>query len=261
MCQCLFFGKVILAGIRAVKSGSLKILGGFFRQLAERTSQELAGQEVSTHNTMLMEVRMSAKKRIKSSCSDCPAKNVQVVLFEEPLGQKSPHLSLRIASDHNATALCEFLSKCSEKCPSGARFCPSGSTFCPSGFRTEAGICPSGFLNLEGYAMEKEVQILWLPLARVAALYDKSIKTVRRMVADGTFIAVKRVVESGGYRIAKLFIASGQELADLDKAYCRRRKERPVCLKQERIILDGCQPGCLFVISYSKDKKVEHGKE
>ncbi len=109
--------------------------------------------------------------------------------------------------------------------------------------------------------MEKEVQVLWLPLARVAALYGKSVKTIRRMVADGSFIAIKRIVESGSYRISKLFIASGQELADLDKAYCRKRGELPVYLEMERILLDGCQPSCLFVIAYSKDKKVEHGQD
>ncbi|MDY0151590.1 MAG: hypothetical protein RBS43_04895 [Candidatus Cloacimonas sp.] len=205
---------------------------------------------------------MSAKKRIRSSCSDCTAKNVQVVLFDQPVGQNSPRLFLRIASGHNATALCEFLSKCSEKCPSGSRICPSGfeisTGICPSGFSEK---CPSGFLNLEGYVMEKEVQVLWLPLARVAALYGKSVKTIRRMVADGSFIAVKRIVESGSYRISKLFIISGQELVDRDKAYCRKRGEQPVYLQKERIRLEGCQPGSLFVISYSKDKKVEHGQD
>ena len=205
---------------------------------------------------------MSQKKRIQSSCTDCTAKNVQVVLSDQPVGQNSPRLWLRIASDQNVTALCGFLSKCSEKCPSGSRFCPSGfengTGNCPSGFSEK---CPSGFLNLEGYAMEKEVQVLWLPLARVAALYGKSVKTIRRMVADGSFIAIKRIVESGSYRISKLFIASGQELADLDKAYCRKRGELPVYLEMERILLDGCQPSCLFVIAYSKDKKVEHGQD
>jgi hypothetical protein len=253
---------VNLNGIRAGKIGDLKNLGGFFRRSAERTSQELAGMEVSTPITNVMEVRMSAKKRIKSSCSDCPAKNVQVVLFDQPDGQNSPHLFLRIASHHNATALCGFLSKCSEKCPSGSRFCPSGfdpgTGICPSGFSEK---CPSGFLNLEGYAMEKEVQVLWLPLARVAALYGKSVKTIRRMVADGSFIAVKRIVESGSYRIGKLFIASGQELADLDKAHCRKRGEQPVYLEKEPIQLECCQPSCLFVIAYTKDRKVEHGQD
>lgn len=109
--------------------------------------------------------------------------------------------------------------------------------------------------------MEKEVQVLWLPLARVAALYGKSVKTIRRMVADGSFIAIKRIVESGSYRISKLFIASGQELADLDKAYCRKLGELPVYLEKERILLDGCQPSCLFVIAYTKDRKVEHGQD
>jgi hypothetical protein len=253
---------VILNGIRAGKIGALKILGGFFRRSAERTSQELAGMEVSTLTITVKEVRMSQLKRIQSSCTDCPAKNVQVVLSDQPVGQNSPRLWLRIASDQNVTALCGFLSKCSENCPSGSRICPSGFETgvgnCPSGFSEK---CPSGFLNLEGYAMEKEVQVLWLPLARVAALYGKSVKTIRRMVADGSFIAIKRIVESGSYRISKLFIASGQELADLDKAYCRKRGELPVYLEMERILLDGCQPSCLFVIAYSKDKKVEHGQD
>ena len=258
-----------LNGVYAGKIGRTEKLGGKIRRFAERTSHNLAGKELSTLNTTVMEVTMSAKTQFKVSCRDCPDKNVQVVLYDKPLGQNSPSLLLRIASDHNATALCRFLSKCSEKCPSAARFCPSGFSICPSGLPNRVEICPSGFsekcpsgfLKLEGYVMEKEIKLIWLPLARVAALYGKSVKTIRRMVADGSFIAVKRNVVSGNYRISKLFIATGQELVDLDRDYCRKRGESPVYLEKESIVLDACQPSCLFIIAYTKEKKVEHGQD
>lgn len=109
--------------------------------------------------------------------------------------------------------------------------------------------------------MEKEIVLLWLPVARVAALYGKSVKTIRRMVTSGALVAVKRNVESGSYRISKLFIATGQELTDLDRDYCRRHKEKPVQLCREKVDLICCQPECLFIIAYTKEKKVEHGQD
>ena len=109
--------------------------------------------------------------------------------------------------------------------------------------------------------MEKDIELLWLPLARVATLTGKSVKTIRRMVEDGAYVSLKRTVPSGKTHTTKSFIMSGQELADMDKAYCRKRGEQPVFLEKERILLDGCQPSCLFVIAYSKDKKVEHGQD
>lgn len=224
---------------------------------AERTSQDIAGMVVSTLLTKVREVKMTIRKSPNRGCESCELKNVQVVLKDEPLGQKSLKLNLRIASNHNVEVLCQILSKCSDKCPSGSVKCPSGLSDpvlkCPSGFRPK---CPSGSISLEGYVME-DAELVWMPVARVAVLLGKSVKTVRRMVEDGTYVSLKRSVPSGSYRIMKLFIMADDDLLLLDQEHCRKQGMSPVHLPKERLLFHTLEKDSLFIISYKKVKAVE----
>jgi hypothetical protein len=112
-------------------------------------------------------------------------------------------------------------------------------------------------LDLEGYVMETGVELLWLPAARLAQIYGKSVKTIRRMIDDGTFIAVRRTVKSGDYRTTKLFVLVDQNIVDLDKQLCRKLHQEPVTLKKERMLIAGHEHSSLFIVSYNKVKKQE----
>jgi len=194
---------------------------------------------------------MNAESRLNGRCETCLSKNVQVVLNCEPLGQNRSKLFLRIASKHTSHSICAFLSKWCQKCPSGLSNCPSGCPQkCPSA-------CPSGLLNLEGYVMETGVELLWLPAARLAQIYGKSVKTIRRMIDEGVFIAVRRTVQSGGYRTTKLFVLADQQLVDLDKQLCRKLRQEPIPLRTERMLIEDHEHTSLFIVSYNKEGKQE----
>jgi len=211
---------------------------------------------------------MTMKKRPGGGCESCQMKNVQVQTIGTGLGHAGYKVPLRIASKHTASSLCEILSKCSAKCPSPCPSpspnpgkCPSPNGGCPS---PNSEICPSpdrlpSFrLDLEGYLMEKDIELLWLPLARVATLTGKSVKTIRRMVEDGAYVSLKRTVPSGKTHTTKSFIMSGQELADMDKAYCRKHRMKPILMCKEEMTILEAQRISIFVIGYSKVKEDNH---
>lgn len=194
---------------------------------------------------------MNADSRPNGRCETCLSKNVQVVSKCEPLGQNGSKLFLRIASKHNTHSLCAFLSKWCQKCPSGLLNCPSGCPQqCPSA-------CPSGLLDLEGYVKETGVELLWLPVARLAQIHGKSVKTIRRLIDEGVFIAVRRTVESGGYRTTKLFVLVDQSIVDMDRQLCRKLRQEPVHLRIERMLFDDHEHSSLFIVSYNKVERQE----
>ena len=126
---------------------------------------------------------MNAKQSRKPGCNACSMQNVQVQTIPIGLGQNSIKHSLRISSGHNIQSFTEFVSKCYEKCPSP---CPSPAV-CPS---PNPELCPSPKSRkrkkLEGDYMENDVTMVWLPLARVAEITGKSVKTIRRLVKEGS---------------------------------------------------------------------------
>ena len=194
---------------------------------------------------------MNAESRLNGRCETCLSKNVQVVLNCEPLGQNRSKLFLRIASKHTSHSICAFLSKWCQECPSGLSNCPSGCPQkCPSA-------CPSGLLDLEGYVMETGVELLWLPAARLAQIYGKSVKTIRRMIDEGAFIAVRRTVQSGDYRTTKLFVLVDQNIVDQDKQLCRKLRQQPVSLKKERMLIEDHEHTSLFIVAYNKEGQQE----
>lgn len=211
---------------------------------------------------------MTMKKRPGGGCESCQMKNVQVQIIESGLGHAGCKVPLRIASKHTASTLCEILSKCSAKCPSPCPSpspnpgkCPSPKVGCPSpnsDFCPSPDRLPSFRLDLEGYLMEKDIELLWLPLARVATLTGKSVKTIRRMVEDGAYVSLKRTVPSGKTHTTKSFIMSGQELADLDKAYCRKHRMKPILMCKEEMTILEAQRISIFVIGYTKVKEDNH---
>jgi hypothetical protein len=194
---------------------------------------------------------MNTLNRAKGGCKICRLKNVQVQKIEPGLGQNSSKLALRIASKHNVGSLGQFLSKCSGQCPSPNPKCPS-----PNPADTV-----KRYLNLEGYVMAANVELVWLPLARIAILQGKSVKTIRRMIEDGSLVAVKRTVKGGRSHTNKSFVLADQDTINLDKQLCRKQGVVPEHLGLELMTIDTDEYVSLFIVSYNKEKAAGYGQD
>jgi hypothetical protein len=106
--------------------------------------------------------------------------------------------------------------------------------------------------------MEKDIELLWLPLARVATLTGKAVMTIRRMVEVGTYVSLKRTVPSGNTHTTKSFIMSSQELVDLEKAYCNKHRLKPILMSKEAMTILEVQRISIFVIGYTKVREDDH---
>jgi hypothetical protein len=186
---------------------------------------------------------MNANKSRKSGCDACSVQNVQVQIIPIGLGQNSLKRPLRIASGHNIHSFAELVSKCYGKFPSPSK-CPSPNP-CSSPKSKKQ-------IEMEGYEMENDSTMIWLPLARVAEITGKSVKTIRRLVKEGSLAAVNRTVASGKTHTTKTFIFAHGELLDTEMAYRTQRGQQAVNLAPERMTFCSEVRDCLFITSYTK---------
>lgn len=98
--------------------------------------------------------------------------------------------------------------------------------------------------------MENDQIMIWLPLARVAEISGKSVKTIRRLVKEGSLAAVNRTVASGKCHTTKTFIFVHGELLDTEMAYRTKHGQQAVSLTPERIDISSDLRDCLFITSY-----------
>lgn len=98
--------------------------------------------------------------------------------------------------------------------------------------------------------MENDQVMIWLPLARVAEISGKSVKTIRRLVKEGSLAAVNRTVASGKCHTTKTFIFVHGELLDIEMAYRTNHGQQAVSLAPERIDIGSDLRDCLFITSY-----------
>lgn len=195
------------------------------------------------------------QKTLIGGCESCQMKNVQVQKFAVGLGHESRKRPLRLASGHTAYSFGVILSKSAKFCPSPSPICPSPNGECPSPKLT---LRLPEYLDLGGYLMEHEIELLWLPIDRVAALTAKSVKTVRRLAEGGNYIVLKRTVPSGKTHTTKSFVMADQELTNLEKAYCRRHLLKPVPLAKELMTVLDAEYSSLFIIGYRKLREENH---
>lgn len=100
--------------------------------------------------------------------------------------------------------------------------------------------------------MERDFTMIWLPLARVAELTGKSVKTVRRMVKDGDLVALNRIVPSGKSHTTKTFVLASGELLDLEIADCKSKNQQGICLDRELMNMGSDKRDCRFITAYIK---------
>ncbi len=94
--------------------------------------------------------------------------------------------------------------------------------------------------------------MVWLPLARVAAITGKSVKTIRRLVKEGSLAAVNRSVASGKTHTTKTFIFVHGELLETEMAYRTNHGQQAINLEPEQINIGSVDRVCLFITSYIK---------
>ena len=94
--------------------------------------------------------------------------------------------------------------------------------------------------------MENDVTMVWLPLARVAEITGKSVKTIRSLVA------VNRTVASGKTHTTKTFIFVHGELLETEMAYRAKQGQQAISLEQEQMSFCSQVRDCLFITSYIK---------
>ncbi len=100
--------------------------------------------------------------------------------------------------------------------------------------------------------MENDQIMIWLPLARVAEISGKSVKTIRRLVKEGNLAAVNRTVASGKCHTTKTFIFVHGELLDTEMAYRNKHGQQAISLDPERMSFCSEVRDCLFITSYTK---------
>jgi hypothetical protein len=100
--------------------------------------------------------------------------------------------------------------------------------------------------------MENDVTMVWLPLARVAEITGKSVKTIRRLVKEGSLVAVNRTVASGKTHTTKTFIFVHGELLETEMAYRAKQGQQAISLEPERMSFCFELRDCLFITSYIK---------
>jgi hypothetical protein len=98
--------------------------------------------------------------------------------------------------------------------------------------------------------MAAKVELVWLPLARIAALQGKSVKTIRRMIEDGSLVAVKRTVQGSRSHTCKSFVLALQEMVDLDRQLCLKQGTTPEHLGLELMTIGQREYVSLFITSY-----------
>lgn len=172
----------------------------------------------------------------KNKCAGCEEKNVHVLQRVDTDGHKTCpsafKTTLRMASSQNVQVLRSFMSMCLAKCPSAP-------------------------FNLDGYIMDDNVKLIWLPADRVAMLMERSIKTVRRMILDQKYPSVKRSVSIQGTRTQKLFMLCDQELIDLENEHCRKLNLKPIYNEYIDLNHNQVEFTSVFVIGYEPRGKHE----
>jgi hypothetical protein len=107
-------------------------------------------------------------------------------------------------------------------------------------------------IKMEGNEMENDLTMVWLPLARVAEITGKSVKTMRRLVKEGSMVAVNRTVASGKTHTTKTFIFVHGELLETEMAYRTKQGQQAISLEPERMSFCSEVRDCLFITSYKR---------
>ena len=98
-------------------------------------------------------------------------------------------------------------------------------------------ICPSGSQFLKDLDMDMKVDLIWLPIDRVALLLNKNLKTIRRMVDAGKLTALKHQIPTKNGATIKTFVLATEEIIQAEYDRFRDSLRKPEMYFEETIDL------------------------
>ena len=97
--------------------------------------------------------------------------------------------------------------------------------------------CPSGSHFLKDLDMDIQVDLIWLPIDRVALLLNKNLKTIRRMVDAGKLTALKHQIPTKNGATIKTFVLATEEIIQAEYDRFRDSLRKPDLYFEELIEL------------------------
>jgi len=113
--------------------------------------------------------------------------------------------------------------------------------------------CPSGSQFLKDLDMDIQVDLIWLPIDRVALLLNKNLKTIRRMVDAGKLTALKHQIPTKNGATIKTFILATEEIIAAEYERYRDKLRRPELYFEEEIKLGEFSFPSVFLVYYNDE--------
>ena len=110
--------------------------------------------------------------------------------------------------------------------------------------------CPSGSQFLKDLDMDIQVDLIWLPIDRVALLLNKNLKTIRRMVDAGKLTALKHQIPTKNGATIKTFVLATEEIIQAEYDRFRYSLRKPELYFEEMIELGVHSYPSVFLVYY-----------
>ncbi|MCB5285180.1 MAG: hypothetical protein LHW45_06280 [Candidatus Cloacimonetes bacterium] len=113
---------------------------------------------------------------------------------------------------------------------------------------------PSGSQYLKDLDMDINVDLIWLPIDRVAMLLNKNLKTIRRMVDAGKLTALKHQIPTKNGATIKTFVLATEEIIQAEYDRFRDSLRKPELYFEEEIGLGEHGYSSVFLVYYESGK-------
>ncbi len=110
--------------------------------------------------------------------------------------------------------------------------------------------CPSGSQFLKDLDMDMKVDLIWLPIDRVALLMNKNLKTIRRMVDAGKLNALKHQIPTKNGATIKTFVLATEEIIQAEYDRFRDSLHKPELYFEEEIEVGVHAYPSVFLVYY-----------
>ncbi len=114
--------------------------------------------------------------------------------------------------------------------------------------------CPSGSQYLKDLDMDINVDLIWLPIDRVAMLLNKNLKTIRRMVDAGKLSSLKHQIPTKNGATIKTFVLATEEIIQAEYDRFRDSLRKPEMYFEETIDLGEHSYPSVFLVYYESGK-------
>ena len=169
---------------------------------------------------------MTTKKRCQAEVPKRDGQgNVQAGTPVQAGGQKLPNSLITMMRSQNVQALNRIFQDSRLKCPSGSQF----------------------LMDLD---MDINVDLIWLPIDRVAMLLNKNLKTIRRIVDAGKLNSLKHQIPTKNGATIKTFVLATEEIIQAEYDRFRDSLRKPELYFEEVIELGEHSYPSVFLVYY-----------